>query len=928
MRRYVIILLLIFFSFCGKISGSGNDIVFSGNYQNVSFEEFIGDLENKNNIRFFYKKEWISEIKITAKGDSLSLSRVLEENLKNTDVSFYINENRNVFVTQENLITVLPRDAIRNPLINNNLLSNKVENGDISKKYFPGEKTKIVETLIIGDKDKMKANDQVIINGRIRNIENGESLIGATIYIEDLMKGTVTDVDGRFSIVLEPGRYKALFNCMGMKEKGYFLQVYSDGQLEINMEKTIIPINEVVIKADQYHNVRGMQMGFESLNMKSIKEIPLVMGEKDLLKVAKMLPGIQTVGEGASGFNVRGSSADQNMFYINKVPVYNTSHLFGFFSSFNPDIIKDFSIYKSNIPVEYGGRIASIFDITTRQGNKNKFTGRGGISPITGHLALEGPIKKDHSSFVVSGRSTYSDWLLTKIQNRNIRNSEASFYDISANINIESDKDNTFKIFGYSSSDSFNLADISNYGYHNSGGSLIWQHRFSSSLSSEFSALFGNYLFNTINNEEPYSAYKHKYNIGHYELRSDFRWIPNQQHIISYGGSLIYYYLDRGTIIPYGYESNRLESKLGNEEAIQGTVYVSDKLRISDRLTFYGGIRYSLYGLLGPGAVYKYYPEGPKNSENIKEEILYSDGEIMQTYSGPEIRTAFNFNAGPNSSLKLSYNRNKQYLYMLSNTIAVSPVDQWKLCDYHIKPPVSDQVSIGYYKDLPVKGIKTSLEAYYKKTNNVVEYQDGAEFVTSPRIEDDVLQGSQNAYGAELMIKKKAGRLNGWLSYCYSKSSTLVNGTFPWEKINLGKRYPSNYSKPHSLNMVLNYRANRRLSFSTNVVYSTGRPATFPESIYYLKDQEIINYSSRNEYRLPDYFRIDLSINLEGNLKSDKKIHSYWMVNIYNLTGRNNAYSVYFKKEGGKVKGYQMSIFGTQIVTLSWNFKFGNYASE
>ncbi|GAF77500.1 unnamed protein product, partial [marine sediment metagenome] len=258
----------------------------------------------------------------------------------------------------------------------------------------------------------------------------------ATIYIEELKTGSATDIDGRFSLVLKPGKYSAVFNCMGMKEIGYFLEVHSDGQLNISMEKTMIPINEVVIKADRFHNVRGMQMGYESLNMKSIKEIPLVLGEKDLLKVAQMLPGIQTVGEGSSGFNVRGSPADQNMFYINKIPVYNTSHLFGFFSSFSPDIVKDFSLYKSNIPVEYGGRLASFFDISTRQGNKNMFTGRGGVSPVTGHIAIEGPLKKEYSSFVISARSTYSDWLLSKLEDPGLRNSKASFHDISANINI------------------------------------------------------------------------------------------------------------------------------------------------------------------------------------------------------------------------------------------------------------------------------------------------------------------------------------------------------------------------------------------------------------------------------------------------------------------------------------------------------------
>ena len=925
---YRITLIFLFFSFFFYHQALGDDIIFSGEYQNIPFDRFIRDVERKKDVHFFYRQEWISGITITAKGDSLSLTGVLQSNLAGTGLNFYIDNIRNVFLTPVDLVTILPENPDYEQHNGDNNSRGDYGTIDVRQKYFKGEKASIIETIIIGADDKNISGNQVIINGKIRNKENGESLIGATIYIEELKTGTVTDVDGRFSLVLKPGKYSAVFNCMGMKEMGYFLEVHSDGQLNIIMETTLIPINEVVIKADRFHNVRGIQMGFESLNMKSIKEIPLVLGEKDLLKVAQMLPGIQSVGEGSSGFNVRGSPADQNMFYINKVPVYNTSHLFGFFSSFSPDIVKDFSLYKSNIPVEYGGRLASFFDISTRQGNKNKFTSLGGISPITGHIAMEGPLKKEYSSFVISARSTYSDWLLSRLQNLDLRNSKASFYDISANINIEPNENNLFKIFGYFSSDRFDLADFNNYDYSNSGGSVIWRHRISSSLSSNFAAVFGNYSFNTINKEYSFSAYQHEYNIGHYELKSDLHWIPDQKHIISFGGSLIYYDLERGDVVPFGPESSRLPVHLGTENGIEGAVYFSDKFQISESLTFYGGIRYSFYGFLGPDEVFKYNQGAPKTSQNIIDTTLFSAGEIIKTYSGPELRTALNLSTGTSSSLKVSYNRNRQYLYMLSNTIAISPVDQWKLCDYHINPPYCDQVSAGFYKDFLQTGLRTSIETYYKRTQRVVEYQDGTEFIYSPRIEGDILQGTQTAYGVELMVEKETGKLNGWLSYCYSKSNVLVNGINSWEKINNGNRYPANYSKPHAVNLIVNYRINRRLSFSSNMIYNTGRPVTYPVSVYYINDQEILNYSSRNKYRIPDYFRIDFSFNLEGNLKSKKVIHSFWMLNIYNLTGRKNAYSVYFKSEGGKINGYKMSIFGTQIVTLSWNYKFGNYASE
>jgi len=694
------------------------------------------------------------------------------------------------------------------------------------------------------------------------------------------------------------------------------------------MEKKIVPIHEVVVKADLYQNVKGIQMGYDRLNMKTIKEIPMVMGEKDILKVVQLLPGIQSVGEGSSGINVRGSPADQNVFYINKIPVYNTSHLFGFFSAFSPDIIKDFSFYKSNVPAKYGGRLASFFDISTKEGSNKKFTARGGISPVTGHIAIEGPLIKDHSSFIVSARSTYSDWLLSMTTDPDIRNSNASFYDFTTRISSEINTKNLLKGFMYYSNDRFDLASSNKYQYSNLGGSLDWRHHFSSALFADLTAVYSQYSNKATDNLFPPLAYSQGNKMNHYEFRTDIAWYLSEKQTLSIGGSSILYNLVRGNVLPSGEESVRVPVALGNETGLESAVYISDEIRLLPRLTVYGGLRYSFYSFFGPHTVYKYYPDEPRDELNIMDSLIFKKGEVVRNYSGPEIRAAINYNTGTNSSLKASYNRIRQYLFMLTNTIAISPTDQWKLCDYYIKPPWSDQVSIGYYKDFPNTDLNTSLELYYKKIHNAVDFKDGAVFLTTKNFETDLLQGKQSAYGIEFMLKKNAGKLNGWISYTYSHSEILITGKYPWEKINSGVPYPANYDKPHSFDLVMNWRTNRRLSFSSNIVYSTGRPVTYPLSFYYINGQPFISYSLRNQYRIPDYFRIDLSINLEGNLRSRKIAHSYWMLNIYNLTGRRNAYSVFFKSENGQIQGYKMSVFGTQIVTLSWNFKLGNYASE
>jgi len=669
-------------------------------------------------------------------------------------------------------------------------------------------------------------------------------------------------------------------------------------------------------------------MGFTQISIKNIKEIPVVLGEKDVLKVVHMLPGVQNAGEGSAGINVRGSAADQNMFFLNKIPVYNTSHLFGFFSAFNPDIIRDFSFYKSNLPAKYGGRLASVIDISSRQGNNRKFTARGGISPITAKVALEGPIIKDKSSFVLSARSTYSDWILKRMEDPDLRNSNALFYDLAAGINTKLNDRNLIKIFGYYSKDRFRLASTEQFQYSNAGASLDWWHKFSSTLNANTSFAMSQYQFRHQNNSLPMEAYQHDYRINHYELKSDFILIPGYKHKVLFGGNAILYDIDRGEISPWGEESSRSPVTLGTESGLEGSLHISDQVQISERISVYGGLRYSFYAYLGPQTVYDYIPENPVRPEYINDTLYFSDREVVNFYSGPEIRASATYLTGLNNSVKISYNKTRQYLYMLSNTIALSPTDQWKLADYHIGPQSADQVSLGFYQDLNRKFLNFSAEVYYKKVKNLVEYKDGANFISSPHIETEVLQGKQKAYGIELMMKKNTGNLSGWLSFTYSRSLIKVDGENYWEKINKGDWYPANYDIPFSVNGVMNLRANRRLSISSNLVYHTGRPITYPITMFYLEDNRYISYSGRNEYRIPDYFRIDLSINLEGNLKARKFWHSYWMLNIYNLTGRKNAYSVFFKNEGGKIQGYKMSIFSQPIITLSWNFKLGNYASD
>ena len=890
----------------------------------VSLKKFINDTEARTNYHFFFNTTQIDSVFIPAISPS-GLEEKLPAILRESGLKVYF-EDGDVFIYKGIPITKnLPdyqeqRSASRITTNENTGLT------EAEKNYIQGKAIASKEILSVGDKKNTIPGKTCVINGKIIDESSGEPLIGATVYIPELEAGSLTDIDGRFKLAVVPGKYDAKINHMSMKEQEYILNVYSSGSIEIEMAKELIKINEVVVSSTRNDNVKGMQMGYEKLSAKTMKEIPAVMGEKDVLKIAQMLPGVTNVGEGSSGFNVRGSSADQNLFYLNKIPVYNTSHLLGFFTAFSPDIIQDFTLYKSSIPARYGGRLASVFDVSTRQGNKKEFFGQGGISPVTAHFEVEGPMVKDKVSVVASYRSSYSDWILQRIEDSEISNSHAFFYDASLGVNAEINDKNLVKAFVYKSDDAFSLSDKNEYYYSNTGGSTSWKHIFTSSLTGDFSLVYSDYEFENIEKINPSDAFKQKYDLSQYELRSDFNMVTPTNHRLEFGLSSVFYNINRGTLDKYG-ESTRKPVNLGYDKGVETALYISDEFQVLPRLNLLAGLRFSSFAELGDKDVYIY-----KGDELLKENIIdsthYNSGQIVKFYSGPEFRTALNYSLTNSTSVKASYNRTRQYIFMLSNTIAISPNDQWKLVSQNIKPPVADQVALGIYQNITQKGIELSLEAYYKRIKNIVEYKDGATFISSDPIEQMVLQGDQFTRGLEFMLRKKTGQLTGWLSYTYSRSIIQVSSSIISNQINNGNPYPSNYDRPHSLNLVSTYKFNRRLSMSGNFVYTTGRPFTAIEGWAWLEGGWSPINSSRNEYRIPDYIRLDLSVNLEGNLLRSKLGHSYWMVNVYNALGRKNAYSVFPSNQSGEAKYYKLSIFAQPIFTISWNFKFGNYLSE
>jgi len=778
------------------------------------------------------------------------------------------------------------------------------------------------KTLVIGRPGLRVRGENAVISGIVRSGATGEPVIGGVITVDDTKSPVTTDVNGAYSIPVKPGVHTIRFHSLGMNDLVISLQVYSDGRLDVQMEESVTELKDIVIVAERGKNITGLQMGIEKLDAKTIRQLPVLFGETDIMKAALLLPGVQTVGEGANGFNVRGGNTDQNLILLDGIPVYNTAHLFGFFSSFNPDIIRDFRLYKSSIPAEYGGRVSSVFDISTRNGNRKKFSVAGGISPVTGKLVLESPLPGNKGSLLASFRTTYSDWLLKKIKVDALRNSKASFYDVFFKSNYDFNEKNNLSLSVYHSADAFQLHSDTSYAYRNTGASLFYQHRPNDRITLGLKVVTSEYRYAISSSLQPVYAFNLFYNIHQNQVNGSISWVASPAHLIRAGAEFNHYRLRPASRKPTGPESVIEQMIVPAEKAIESALFISDEWTISPRLTFYAGIRQTAFFGMGPKTAYTYEAGLPRNVFTIQDTLFYRKNELVKAYFKPEARLSLRYLLSPSLSLKAGYNRLTQYINMMSNTTAMSPTDTWKLCDNYLQPVTGNQYSFGIYADLAGHVYETSAEMYYRDLRHIIEYKGAARLLLNEHIETELLDGSGKAYGIELMVRKSSGKLNGWISYTYARILHRVTGTNANDQINRGKYFPANYDRPHDFTMATNYRFSRRISTSFTLVYSTGRPITFPVGKVVYENALIPVYSKRNEFRIPDQFRCDMSVNLDGNLRSRKLAHGSWSLSVYNLTGRYNVYSVYFVSTDKVIRGYRMSVFPRPIVTLSYNFRF------
>jgi len=755
------------------------------------------------------------------------------------------------------------------------------------------------------------AQEKFTISGHVKDGNNGEELIGATIRVKDQPSiGTRTNSYGFYSLTLPKGTYTLLVRYLGFKEKEISLDLTSNQKQEISLGSTFKEIKTVVIKTTkQNDNITNTEMGVEKLDMKTINKIPVLFGERDILKTIQLLPGVKSAGEGATGFYVRGGGADQNLVLLDEAPVYNASHLLGFFSVFNSDAVKDVTLYKGTQPSPYGGRLSSVLDVKMKDGNDKRHSVSGGIGLIASRLNIEGPIVKEKGSFMLTGRRTYADVFTVFSKDTNIQKAKLYFYDFNAKANYKINDNNRIYLSGYFGKDVLGFGEDFGIDWGNATGTLRWNHIFNDKLFLNTSLIFSNFDYNI-----DVSAGSTNFNvfsrIRDWNLKQDYQYFANNNSEFKFGFNSIYHTIVPG-VLSLQQDSVDFDFAVSNKFGLENAIYASHKYKFKKHLTVEYGARLSSWSSLGPGTFYTYDTNG-EQSDSTK----YGKGEFATTYINIEPRLTLNYVINEMSSVKASYNRNTQNLHLLSNSNGGSPTDLWIGSSNNVKPEIADQVALGYFRNFNKNQYEFSAEIYYKDMQNQIDYKTGAQLNFNENVESQLLFGRGRAYGLELFVKKKTGKLNGWVGYTLARSERKIPG------INNGNYYPAKQDRTHEISVVSIYELSKKLTISGTWIYYTGNAVTFPAGKYTVDDQVFFYYPERNANRMPDYHRLDLG--LTWTRKKTERKESSWNLSIYNAYNRANAFSINFQEDPEdptKTQAVQTTLFKI-IPSISYNFKF------
>ena len=762
---------------------------------------------------------------------------------------------------------------------------------------------------------------RVTLSGTVLRADTTLPIAGVSVYINSMGAGTTTDDQGHFSLSLAPGSYDINLSAVGFKSDRPHVIVNNNRTLTFRLISRTFELDEVEVKDQRPdRNVQDVRMSQIQLDVRQLKTMPVVLGEPDILKALTLQAGVTTAGEGAGGFNVRGGRPDQNLVLLDGAPLFNTSHLLGFYTNVNSDVVQDVNLYKGSFPAQYGGRISSLLLINTKAGNNEGWRFSGGVSPISGRLMIDGPITKK-LTLLVAGRIAYPNWILRAFPTASVKNSRAFFYDTNVKINYTPDDRNRISLLAYRSVDSFKFPGDTLYGWQSAVLSGRWSRLIRPNLQLNINALSSSYSYGVDGLTEGFT-FRLNSHIRQREAKADLFYTLRDKHKIQVGTNVIGYGVQQGDQEPAGTNSSINPKRLQPEQGREWGAYSHTEWVLSPTITLQAGLRYSSFSQLGPQAVYQYASGVPRSTETIVDTIHYGASQAVRTYGGWEPRLGLRMQVAPSTSVKLNYSRTRQYIHLISNTTAITPVDFWKLSDSFIPGQVADQVAVGLFHNIADNAVEIAVEGYYKRINNLVEYRNGATLLLNETLETDLLPAQGKAYGVELSMAKKRGKLTGQFNYAYARSLVRVLTPYSELQINGGAYFPSNFDKPNTLNIQTRLAMRYNWSFSTNFVYSTGVPATYPDEQYVFNNQPTLNYSRRNADRIPDYHRLDIAFSKDTRLSNRQTRYSIWTVGIYNVYARKNPYSIYFNRANFGSRSYRLAVFGTLIPSLTYNFYF------
>lgn len=884
-------------AFCQKIFS----LEITGDYRDATMIEMFIDLEKKYPIRFYYEPDILPYYKVGYDCKGRNLYNLLQTLLPPHSLTCIAARDNGIIICRKSDMNA---DYVRN-------LLRKWDEDEIELPDFLTPLELVRQT----GEPPAAATKTIRVEGLVNDEQSKEPLQSALIYLDSVGSGgATTDRQGRFKLELPPGEHLLTINFLGYREAKVQLKAYQSGEIEIPMQSRALELAAVEIQGNKAANKQtAVATGVELLSTQTIKDLPSFMGESDVVKSLLILPGVSTVGEGASGFNVRGGNIDQNLVVQDELPFFNTSHVLGFFSVFNPDLVRSTTLYKGHIPAQFGGRVASVLDVRLRDGSFTEWHGSAGAGFAAAKVSLEGPLWKNKVSVLVGARQSYSDWMLKLAKLPDVKQSSAWFNDINGKISARTGKYGTLSVGIHRSADYFRYAQQFGYQWKTSGANFSWRQTWGNSLLTSVTGASGKLqntyflpkgadAFELDNGLEFHTAglQASLLNIPRHEIQAGIQW--NRNNALPQ------------ELRPYGPDSGILPKSARQENGEEWAVFAGDEFKISDRITLYAGLRFSRFSTLGPHEVLVYEPGVPYSEETVIDTLFYGKNQASQTYSGPEPRISLNVRINDRNALKLSYNKLRQYQHLISNTTAATPTDTWQPANRYLRPQVSDSYGAGWFYTDGDKRWEASLELFYRNTNDVPAYKDFAELLLNDHLETELIAGKQRSYGSEWLYKKNNGRWTGWLSYTWSRVRQQAESPYPALSVNRGEWFPANFDQPHQVTLFTKYAINPALYWTFNFTYRTGRPVTAPVNGYQVGNVVVPNFSDRNNLRIADYHRLDIGLTID---KTKSKLTGLkWTLNlsVYNVYARQNPFSVYFQRDRkGLPKAYQLSVIGSII---------------